>query len=47
MKAHYLQLLEAGIDPHSKPYHEVKQHDWTYMIDNVWQEETHKVICNH
>ena len=43
MKAHYLKLLEAGVDPYSKPYQEVSKENWTYMIDHVWKDETHKV----
>ncbi|KAL6997846.1 hypothetical protein U1Q18_007971 [Sarracenia purpurea var. burkii] len=43
MKRHYSDMIEAGDNPHTKPYKGVKQEDWDYMINDVWASKKHVV----
>ena len=43
MKTHYSKVVDAGVDPYSKPYKGVDYEAWVYMIDHVWLDDDYQV----
>ncbi|XP_028093898.1 uncharacterized protein LOC114293990 [Camellia sinensis] len=45
MKTHYSKLVDAGVDPYSKPYKGVDSEAWVYMIDHVWLDDDYQNLA--
>ncbi|CAL5326662.1 unnamed protein product [Camellia sinensis] len=45
MKTHYSKLVDAGVDPYSKPYKGVDSEAWVYMINHVWLDEDYQNLA--
>ncbi|CAL5354466.1 unnamed protein product [Camellia sinensis] len=45
MKTHYSKLVEAGVDPYTKPYKGVDHEAWVYMINHVWLNSDHQELA--
>ena len=44
MHMYYKDLVESGVDPKSKPYANVSQEDWEYIIETLYKDPKFQVI---